>query len=351
MPHPRIRRFRPFAAAVLGLVFALAASACQPQPIDHATEVPEPSLTRPARFLDEIFPVQVTRNLHYATAEDLDGDPVVMALDLYQPQGDTAGQRPAVVVAHGGGFFIGSRTGGVETALARHFAATGYVAVSIDYRLLAHENCGLLGGDITPESGCLTAASAAISDGAAAVRWLRANAETHRVDPDRIVMIGPSAGAIMAIGVGVTWGAIEEYTDAAGSPEPPNPLVEALLFGAPPNTSNAGHLSRITAWSSIAGAFPDQVNQLDLPRLVADNWPHALPAPGILFHGTADDEVLYPWGETLRDQLSATGRAVVWKGFDGLGHVSSLWGNVRATIEDETTWFFAYALGLVAPPA
>ncbi len=339
------RPIRRLAGALVAITLIATAAACQPQPIDYLTATPEPDVERPARYLDESFAVDVTSNLQYATADDLDGNPVDLKLDLYEPRGDTATVRPAIVVAHGGGFYGGSKTGGVEVALARHFAATGYVAVSIDYRLLANTNCGRLGGDITPGSGCIPAASAAISDGSAAVRWLRANAGTHRISPDHIVMIGDSAGAIMAIGAGMFWGSTNEWMDAVGSGTPPSPITEALLFGAPPNESNPGHDSRITAWSSISGGFPDEVTQLDLPQVIVENWPDALPAAGIFFHGTADDEVLYPWAEDLRDQLAATGRLVVWRGFDGLGHVSSLWANVRPTIVDESTWFFAQMLG------
>lgn len=342
--HPRSRR----SFAVVGVLVALAVTftACQPKPFHYGTSVTEPSVTRPARFLDEIFPVDVTSNVPYATADDLQGNAKNLKLDLYEPRGDTAPARPAVVVAHGGGFYAGSKTGGVEVALAQHFAATGYVVVSIDYRLLAKTNCGQLGGDITPASGCITAASAAISDGTAAVRWLRANASTYRIDQDRIGMIGDSAGAIMAIGAGLLWGATDEWMDNAVAGSPQNPVTQALMFGAPANESNPGFDSRINAWSSISGGFPSQVNALDLPRVIADNWPDAPPAPGIFFHGTADNEVLYSWGETLRDQLIDTKRYVVWEGFDGLGHVSSLWSNVRSTVVDQSTWFFTYMLGL-----
>src|SRR5690606_3505082 len=132
--------------------------------------------------------------------------------------------RPALVVAHSGGFKIGSKTNAVSVDLANRFARKGYVVISIDYRKLALVDCGTLGGLINDSSGCRYATMAATSDGHAAVRWLRANADTHRIDPDRIAMMGDSAGALISILSGM-------LADVPGNPDDPA-SIDAMA-GAP----------------------------------------------------------------------------------------------------------------------
>ena len=78
---------------------------------------------------------------------------------------------------HGGGFTTGSKSSGERWATL--FAKQGYVAVSIDYRLLSATGCG---GQPAPSPQCLQAALAAQYDAQAAVRWLRANADARRID-------------------------------------------------------------------------------------------------------------------------------------------------------------------------
>ena len=127
--------------------------------------------------------------LAYGSAPDLQGNQVTLRLDLYQPTGDTAARRPAIVWVHGGGFTTGSRTDSYIVDLATSYAKLGYVSASISYRLLAPNGCG---GAATSE--CVTAAIAAKHDAQAAVRWLRANAANLRVDSSRIAIGGASAG-------------------------------------------------------------------------------------------------------------------------------------------------------------
>ncbi|MEZ6109991.1 MAG: alpha/beta hydrolase [Pirellulaceae bacterium] len=95
-------------------------------------------------------------------------------LDLFLPRNEETG-RSAVVVVHGGGWLQGDRTR--FHALAQALAARGFVTAAIEYRL---------GGEAR--------FPAAIHDCNAAVRWLRANAERLRVDPQKIGAVGGSAG-------------------------------------------------------------------------------------------------------------------------------------------------------------
>jgi acetyl esterase/lipase len=79
-----------------------------------------------------------------------------MELDLYHPK-NIATPQPAIVCIHGGGWFKGERSN--MTLLAQALAAKGYVTATISYRLSGEAKF-----------------PAAIEDGKAAIRFLRAYA-------------------------------------------------------------------------------------------------------------------------------------------------------------------------------
>jgi acetyl esterase/lipase len=90
---------------------------------------------------------------------------------------------PAVIVVHGGGLVQGTRWDHGEAAMA--LAGAGYATFSIEYRLY-------VAGD---ES---TLWPAQLDDAQRAVRWVRANAATYNVDPERIGALGYSSGGQLA---------------------------------------------------------------------------------------------------------------------------------------------------------
>jgi acetyl esterase/lipase len=104
---------------------------------------------------------------------------VPLKLDLYLPKGDASEPRPTVVLIHGGAWLFGTRF--QLHWYGRRLAQEGYVAASINYRMLP----------AYPFPYCL-------HDCKAAVRWLRLNASEYGIDPDRIGAIGNSAGGHLA---------------------------------------------------------------------------------------------------------------------------------------------------------
>ena len=87
-------------------------------------------------------------------------------------------KRPAIVIFHGGGWNSGNPTWSFEKA--KHFRDLGMVAVAAQYRL-----CNV--HDIT--------AIESMSDARDLIMWVRVNADSLNIDPDRIVAYGWSAGA------------------------------------------------------------------------------------------------------------------------------------------------------------
>lgn len=319
-------------AVFAALSIAIAGTACEAEPWTAYGPIDDLDVESPARYYEPVFSsFDVTSNITWSTAPDLDDNPVEMKLDLYEPRGDTVTSRPAVVVAHSGGFWSGTKNNSVSVDLARHFARSGYVAISIDYRLLANVDCGSLQGLITDASGCKVAAMAATSDGQAAVRWLRAHAATYGVDATRIAMIGDSAGAIMALLAGM-------LADVPHDPDDPA-SIEAMA-GAPLNTSNLDQPSNVQAWASISGGLPPT----ETPGL-AEKLAEAetLPSPGYLFAGTNDNQTPFSWSEATRDELVKLERFVFWAPLQGAGHVPySTYGSFFKT---QSTRLFYVVMG------
>lgn len=106
-----------------------------------------------------------------------DGRP--LTLQVWSPQGD--GLHAGVLLLHGGGWKYGDLTEGVEDQ-ARAAAAAGLVAVSANYRLSTEA--------VWP---------AQIDDAACALRWMRTNAAALSLDPQRVAVVGHSAGGHLAL--------------------------------------------------------------------------------------------------------------------------------------------------------
>lgn len=261
--HASIRR--PL-LAVLAVLAALGA-VLAPSPAGAAT-----------RYVDVMFDTTLQTGVVYGQAlqwptnQRLD-----LRLNIARPSGDAATDRPAIVFVHGGGFVTGNRDGGTDWI--RDFASRGYVAVSIDYRLRPGYYFDF-GNPADPIAQ--GAVIDAVNDAQAAVRWIRANATSLGVDPDRIAMTGVSAGGVTSAGVAMT----STQTGASGNP---------------------GHSSRVCVGASISGAFS---------TLSADPYDDRV----VFFHGTADPRVPYQYAVATRDALADQGVPTDLYSYAGQGH-------------------------------
>jgi acetyl esterase/lipase len=254
---------------------------------------------REAQFTD----VDVTSDIAYGEAPGIDGQPEQLLLDLYQPRGDDETKRPLAIVVHGGGFSQGDKTKGVSPIMATYFAKLGYVAASLNYRLLAPNGCGgaNTGGD------CAGAALEGIHDGQAAVRFLRAHADDYGVDPDRIAISGESAGGVMSYGAGV-------WSDAPGS------------SGTP------GVSSEVQVYMAISGGLPNGL------------FASAGDAPGLFFASTGDPVVPHQWSVDDVSALTAAGVTAELISYDLNVHVP--FREQRNDIISRTTDFYYEHLDL-----
>lgn len=124
----------------------------------------------------QLHRVTIVKDVDYLANEDYADSKD--RLDLYIPVGIS--NAPVIFSIHGGALSMGDKS--EETYVGQRFAAAGYLTVVISYRLSP--------GVSHP---------AHIQDTAAAFAWVKRNVKQHGGDPDRIIVIGHSAGAYLAM--------------------------------------------------------------------------------------------------------------------------------------------------------
>jgi acetyl esterase/lipase len=248
-----------------------------------------PRLTRPdwgPRADADFSPprdLRVEHYLEYARYGDR-----VLHLTLYRPAKVSRALLPTVIVMRGGGFQHGDNQG--FAFIAASLAQASFAAACIQYRTTA-----------------VAGFPAPIEDAKAAVRWVRANAATYRLDPDAIGAIGGSAGGYLAAFLATTAG----VADLEG------------------NGGNAAESSRIGAAVAMATAadfvdlkpYPREVHyvleafigapigRMDAARRAASpvSYVTRTSAPLLLIHSDSDPSVPYAQARMLQQRYAAAG--------------------------------------------
>jgi len=229
-----------------------------------------------SRYFNEIFTaVDSTTNVVYGQNLSWNNQNTTLALDVYQPQGDTLGVRPLMVFVHGGSFTGGVRNDPFMRELCISFARRGFVTATVSYRLGVDLN-----NLTTLNQEFMKATLRSMQDVKAALRFFRKsvaeNGNPYRIDTSRILLGGYSAGAISSIHSLL-------LTDTTLA----SPVLRQLinqLGGLEGNSGNPGYSSSAKALFSLAGAVLDTA-------LVTGGA-----VPSLHIHGTADQTVPYGRG-------------------------------------------------------
>jgi acetyl esterase/lipase len=174
---------------------------------------------------------------------------------------------PAVIFIHGGGWIGGSYKGAPIQALAR----AGFFAASIEYRLSNEAKW-----------------PAQIEDCKLGVRWLRANAATYGVDPNRIGVWGESAGGHLVACLG-TMADEKELEGTGGWPGASSAVQAVVDYYGPTDFFDKGDYSpQAMDLTQRLFGLPHDVN----PELWKSGSPLAFVKAGdppmLIIHGDAD---------------------------------------------------------------
>lgn len=259
----------------------------------------------------------VLNNIEYARA-----DGAALFLDASIPEGP--GPFPAAIIVHGGGWVRGDRrvdVGPLFTPLSR----AGIAWFSIDYRL----------------SSDISQFGAAVEDVKNAIRFVKAHANEYRIDPDRIALIGESAGGQLA-------------AMAALDPAPGTQVMAVVALYAPTDLVKLAKTSEFVPKQirdSLAGTPFEQLLLARLGQLSPiENITPAAP-PFLLIHGTDDTLVPFSQSRAMCDRMTAAGATCELFAVRGGGHGIRWWEAARpeeaaAYKREMVTWLkdqFAHA--------
>jgi acetyl esterase/lipase len=208
-------------------------------------------------------------------------------LDLYRPRAkgvEAAGiPLPIILFLYGGSWQSGMREG--YGFAGRALAARGFLVAIPDYRLV-------------PE----VRFPAFLEDNARALRWVRANAVRLGGDPDRVVLVGHSAGAYNAamLALDPRWlgedrSAVRGLVGLAGP-------YDFLPLSGPITTAAFGQ-------------------ERDLASTQPVNFASAGDPPALLLHGGRDTLVQPSESRRLAERLQAAGAHARVKLYPDIGHI------------------------------
>lgn len=264
----------------------------------------------------------LTKDIEYAKPGG-----VSVKLDACIPDGP--GPFPAAILVHGGGWSGGDKATEIDPLFAP-LTQAGIAWFSINYRLAPQY----------PYPAC-------VEDAEAAVRWVKAHAKEYNIDPNKIVLIGESAG-----------GHIVDMVAVRATQDKPGTRVAAVVAFYAPCDNVSDTLRR-------GGPSPSMQKLLGLPaeKIGADgklspkteqalhdispiNFVHKDLPPYLLVHGTADQSVPYEQSVRWQAKLQALGVPCDLVTIKGGPHVMGRWETIDPTYKAQIIAWLVKTLGV-----
>jgi len=209
-------------------------------------------------------------------------DSTSLQLDIYQLR-DLNTAVPALIFIHGGSWSKGERSDYLPYLL--DYAQKGYVTVTVSYRLsgVAHY-------------------PAAVEDVKSAVQWIQAHSEAYMINPEKIALIGGSAGGHLAMMVAYD----DKNTMGTACADSHNGSVQAVvnLYGPTDlSTDYARHRDEVLQFLGKTYQEAPSLYEAASPRThISEDDP-----PTLIFHGTIDALVPVSQSDSLHKWLDQTG--------------------------------------------
>jgi acetyl esterase len=217
------------------------------------------------------------------TYKELEGDDLEMTIYTPDVQGDA--MLPVIVFFFGGGW-----TGGTPTHFqlqAEYLATRGIIVVCPDYRTKKSHN---------------TSPFECVKDARSAIRYLKKNHKGLRIDPNKIVVGGGSAGGHLAACTAVINNINEETDDLSVSTVP----LALVLFNPVVDTGKRGY-----GQSKLMG----REFEISPVHHITDGLP-----PTLIMHGTDDTTVPYENVKRFKDTMKQAGNSCTLKGYKKQNH-------------------------------
>lgn len=194
---------------------------------------------------------------------------------LFFPEKTATEPRPVIIFFHGGFWDTPTPTQFVPHCL--HFAGRGAVAVAAETRTSARHGSGPV---------------EAIEDARDLIRWIRHNADTFNLDPNKITVGGAAGGALLALLA--TMPKAKDLPPVDGLECFPQALI---LFSALVNTAVKGAVSeRFADYKTAKRLSPTNLIRRKLP-------------PMLFFHGKADRITPFEEVEKFRRRMRWRGNS------------------------------------------
>lgn len=247
-----------------------------------------------------------------------------LRLDLYRPK-DLKQPVPALIFIHGGGWKSGNKND--YRFYCVKFAELGYVVASISYRFSQEAPF-----------------PAAVHDSKCAVRWLRGNAKEWSVDPDKIGVVGGSAGGYLAMMLGYSSDVAE--LEGKGGNSDVSSRVQAVvnLYGPSDLTTEYGRSHSLVTNFMGKQPYETMPERYRLASPVAHLSQDD--APTLILHGTLDELVPISQSDKLSIKLKLLGIASDYDRLPGWPHTMDLAQEVNDRCRGKMVAFFEKHLPL-----
>lgn len=202
--------------------------------------------------------------------------------DWYEPCEDTVTQRPLLILIHGGAWAEGNKE--QWSNYPEILAKKGFAVASINYRLSLPPNI-LCWNQDSDSIRLIRAAFRGVQDTKTAIRYFKARASELRIHPDRIILMGGSAGAFNALGAAYMDDESERPPACGAQPQLGEWLGQLLypdMGSIEGDTTNQAYSSQVHAVINGSGGIfsRDLFEGSAKPNLLS-------------MHGDADDVVPY----------------------------------------------------------
>jgi acetyl esterase/lipase len=258
--------------------------------------------------------IEEIKNIEY---KNIDGKS--LRLDIYKPK-RLSKPAPLLVFIHGGGWVSGERSDYMVYLLA--FAERGYITATVSYRLLANGPYPLCIDDISD-----------------AVQWFYGNGEKYGYDPDRIALIGGSAGAHLALLAAYGWKNPEFTYDSTGIPAGSHHIRAVVDIYGPADLTTRYARNNTLVTNFIAESYkdaPELYTEASPVQYLNKNNP-----PTLILHGTSDQVVPVSQSDTLKAKLDRLGVPCVYYRLPLWPHTMDIIKRVNDFSQSKMNDFFA----------